>query len=423
MPLTLGRLFRVLARQRWIIGVAGVLTIYLLNGETHRWYSNFALTRLHQGKSIALSVVLPLVIAYSLELSRRPSVRALLLLAAAEAAAVGLNATFLWIAPLVAVLSCLCHGSTPRGLLRNFALGVAGSMLPFLLGLALRSAIREATSGFPRYISSGRQLVEDALREVLGTGRFPRATLFLLLAAAVLPAAGIVRRMAMVFSLAFFALLLNPYLAEWVARNTMGYWRVFWVLPVPLLIGSLILPRPGGGYGFRSWAGLALFLSFVLFAPTVRPLSRANGTLIHAPGLKTDFHYEMASSLNLVAGTNAAVLAPESVAAWVVTMRRHAKPLFSRRVYFEVLRKDLGEVEVERRESLSRYVAGEARRDSSAADLRESIVKDRLRAVVASSSPWISEIQTVLGAQGFRFVSSGPAGELWAMSRRSAPVR
>jgi hypothetical protein len=130
--------------------------------------------------------------------------------------------------------------------------------------------------------------------------------------------------------------------------------------------------------------------------------------------LKTDSHYEMARSLDKVAGPDAAVLAPESVAAWVVTRRGHANPLVARTVYSDLLRPRLGDAEVDRRERLTRYVAGEERDATSAAALEESIVSDRLRGVVASSSPWISEIRAVLSGRGFQRVSSGPAGELWA---------
>ena len=44
-------------------------------GETHRWYGNFSFVRMWQGKSIFLSVFMPLVYAYALRFAVRPNLR------------------------------------------------------------------------------------------------------------------------------------------------------------------------------------------------------------------------------------------------------------------------------------------------------------------------------------------------------------
>ena len=61
--------------------------------------------RLHQGKAVLVTLLVPLVAAYGIELARRPSLASGLRLAAAQIAAVGASATGLWLAPAVAGLA------------------------------------------------------------------------------------------------------------------------------------------------------------------------------------------------------------------------------------------------------------------------------------------------------------------------------
>ncbi|MGI9592074.1 MAG: DUF6077 domain-containing protein, partial [Myxococcota bacterium] len=118
-PLALARLLRLLSPRFWIQAVAAVIWVLLVSADTHRWYANFGLVRIWQGKAVLLMVLLPLVYAYATGFAREPSLRRFLLLAAAQVAAVGATSSALWLAPISALAAATCAlPITRRGLAR-----------------------------------------------------------------------------------------------------------------------------------------------------------------------------------------------------------------------------------------------------------------------------------------------------------------
>jgi len=100
VPFAYARLFRSLLPERWLWAV-GIALAYLLYAAdaVHRGWPNFGLVRLHQGKSMLLTFVLPLLAAYAIEFGREASWRRWWRLAGAQVAALGLSASALWLAP------------------------------------------------------------------------------------------------------------------------------------------------------------------------------------------------------------------------------------------------------------------------------------------------------------------------------------
>src|SRR6185369_3247695 len=72
------------------------------------WYGNFAFVRLWQGKSIVLSVFMPLVYENALRFAARPGRRDWMMLMAAQIAAVGVSSSALWLAPVGAAVALCC---------------------------------------------------------------------------------------------------------------------------------------------------------------------------------------------------------------------------------------------------------------------------------------------------------------------------
>jgi hypothetical protein len=419
-PMAYAALFRVLTPRSWLAGVIGAMAVLLLTAEKQRWYANFGLVRLHQGKAIVVTVLVPLIMAYGLEFGRRPSFARWLRLFCAHVCAIGLSASALWVAPVVAFLAVVCGASGARRLARTAFLGVAATSYGLILGLLLRTETQQVL-GDSAMPPKGSTIMAGALTEVFGNGRFLYACLFAVLACWGLAATAAGRRVAILYPLAFFALFFNPYSAGFIARNVTGfflYWRIFWVLPVPVLLALLVArPFPWQALSriesLRTIIALCVFAYAVVVAPGRRALSADNDVTLKRPSLKTLPAYEAARALNLAAGREEVVLAPEPVAAWVPTFRRHAYPMVARFIYSDLARSRLGDSEVDRRIRLTRYVGGSGREDRSPSELRDAIGRDRLTGICVSASPWAQEIRQILGEEGFReSITSGPF-EIW----------
>ena len=155
------------------------------------------------------------------------------------------------------------------------------------------------------------------------------------------------------------------------------------------------------------------FAYTVVVAPGRRALSVDNDVTLKPPSLKTLPAYEAARALNLAAGREEVVLAPEPVAAWVPTFRRHAYPMVARFIYSDLARSRLGDSEVDRRIRLTRYVGGSRREDRSPSELRDAIGRYRLTGICVSANPWAQEIRQILGEEGFRESTTSGPFEIW----------
>ena len=135
--LAYARLSRLLSPTRWIWVLGGALAFLFCIGSPHQSYGNFAFVRLHQGKAVLLSALLPLVIAYGLEFALAPSRRRWLRLAASQIAAVGLSASALWSAPTVAALALASAAPWGRRGARVVLLGLTASAYPLAVAAGL----------------------------------------------------------------------------------------------------------------------------------------------------------------------------------------------------------------------------------------------------------------------------------------------
>ena len=289
VPIAHARLFRLLAPKHWLAAVATLLVVLVAAGETHRWYGNFGLVRIWQGKAIQLFVFTPLVYAYAMEFAQRPSLARWGLLASAQIAALGSSSAALWAAPAAgAIALCSALPLTRRGL-RLFAIGLLASA--YLLGAGLvakRWMQADAASQQPVYSPQEireRELanleldrpgvrLEQALREVLGDARLRRVAIACVLVAWAASGAALARRFALVAPLAVALVLLHPSASSWVVANATGesYWRSLWVLPVPISIAlTLLAPLSFGAAWRRRWLAPAAWVfllgAFALLAP------------------------------------------------------------------------------------------------------------------------------------------------------------
>lgn len=420
-PWVYARLFRLLAPGRWIWAVAAALAWLLCVGDTHLGYGNMAFVRLHQGKAILLTLGVPLLVATALEFSLSPSPARWLRLALLQVACIGLSATALWVAPVVAGVALLAGAPWRASGLRRLSLGVLASLYPVAVGAALLTETRGAL-GALAYRLDREDLPGYALRMVLGSGPAASAALWMLLAGWSLAPSALGRRVCALFPLAFLLVFWNPWLAPWIADHVTSepaYWRVFWMLPLPVFVGVALSaplgPPPLGGSP-RLAAGVSALGAALLLAlaPTQQTLSSGNRVRLGFPGPKVPAGaYAAAQSLARRVGPGAVVLAPRDVSTWLVTLHAHPYPLAARPEYVLSLRDALGPEEVARRVALTSLVGGGRVRPAAWQQLAAALTNGSLDAVCVAPDAARPELHRLLEEAGWSRVETAAEREIW----------
>lgn len=414
------RLSRLLAPRDWLWLVILLMGAYLFVGGPHRWYSNFALVRMHQGKAILVSLCVPALIAYGLQFAAQPGWRNWCLLSLAQVAALGISSTALWVAPMAVGLA-LVSGSTlaPRRW-KSLAAGMGTCWYPICMGLLLKPQMAAVAASLAVFNPPG-DAVTHAWNDVFGTGLLRDAALVALVLAWRASPTAAAARLCQLFPLIVLVVLLNPYWAAEVTRNVTGnsaFWRVLWILPFPLFVAlTLAWPITQWRSLARPWrfGGLAVACAgFVIVVPPYPTLSIRNGVEIRTPGLKVDRAYSAANAIIRATRGRTSVLAPEPVAAWIPTFHQHPYPLMARSIYLLAFQ-SAAPGEIQRRAALSLLMEGHGEWPKGAQMLAESIERDQLSAICfAAAHPHAEELKSLGLDHGFHPVFSDGQYEVWS---------
>jgi hypothetical protein len=420
--LALACLARRLTPKHWLWTVAATLWVMVAVGGVHRWYGNFAFVRMWQGKGIFLFVFLPLVASLAIDLARRPRAETWLRLAAAEVAALGCTSSALWAAPAAALATAACALPLSLRGLGRLALVLLASAYVLGAGWNAKQAfeadrsvswtaaltpeverVRRERAELTRH-APGSEL-EIAVELIAGESRLRVAVLAALVGAWALCPAGLALRYAVVVPLAVTVVLLDPYTTRWVTSNLTGasFWRAFWVLPVPLLLGFALtapLQLRGRRAGRLGAAGACLL--FALGVPSTSGLAEANAVRLSWPGLKVNEEsYRWAELLTQLAGPGAVVVAPGDVCPWLPTFHHRVAPLIVRPPYLRRYVSILGAEDLQLRLLMTNYVSGSAQNEDAQQLFEAGLERFGVRAVLLRDSPVAPRARASLRRAGF----------------------
>jgi hypothetical protein len=212
---------------------------------------------------------------------------------------------------------------------------------------------------------------------------------------------------------------MNPFLVGLLANHLTGqvtYWRFFWILPLPTMIGIAFL-APLSKLRLSTLKRYSIYFLLLLmvfgFLPDTYIFSEANHTRIDFPGLKVPDQYWIAKILNDVLKDRGNVLVPQTISVWLTTFHHHPFPLLSRTVYCNFLYPEKsGHVIL----SLKLYIMGSKRPDNATIFLRDGLQRYQVKGVCfALSNPWAAEIRNVLNDLNFeKFKNFSPLPyEIW----------
>jgi hypothetical protein len=226
-----------------------------------------------------------------------------------------------------------------------------------------------------------------------------------------------------------FLLILNgitgPLLARWVAE--LFSWRIYWVLPIPLLAACAFaiaaLPpteerswrRPGIGLASAALAALG-FLLF-LGAGAWTPSAENRASWEWAKPKRRAREYEVARRIVEMAPPGSTVLAPESIAGLLTLFRDRPRLVSVYERYLANLSRHWGTSESLKRESLAKLVEGSLPPRTTPDALHE--LDERCVAVLATFSA-VSErpyIHEGLRQHGFQEHDAGHYA-IWTRERK-----
>jgi hypothetical protein len=411
-------LFRLAVPRRWLGALVGALVFIAANGQTNFTHGNFSFVRLQHGKAVLVSILLPMILALAIRFARRPTPGRWAMLAAVQICGVGATSTGLWAAPLTAALGLVV--GLPRADLRRWIwtllIGCLASGYVIAAGLYLRLA-----SEIPRYhveLEGGAvQLFVEAAVEFFRSPAILGATAALVLLAVIESREVLARRLCLVSTLGVVLFLANPLVAGVVARNLTSattYWRVFWLLPLPVIAGIAVSTPlalkafPGGRRG-RCAAFALLLAAVAAMTGGEHVFAASNRTEFRWPSPKVEAGYAIATALRDELGPNATVLAPQSISRWLPMLHHHPKPLLALRRHARIH----GE-EGFRRLRVKDHVTGLSRLDGGVEELGREITHYSVDAVfLHNGNPWADEIRELLGRLDFDRLIRTQSYEIW----------
>ncbi|MBI2841620.1 MAG: hypothetical protein HYX75_25160 [Acidobacteria bacterium] len=223
-------------------GTLAIFVLYILIGDTHRTFGNFAFARAQHGKAVFLSIGIPVFIGATLDFLQRARRSSWWLVACTSIAMVGCTASAASILPALGsvLLLAFAYETENMRLVVRRSLGFVSAFL--YVGIYILAIWGYATANF------GKGALENAgwpdsfagHAAFYFNGHAPATPFYVLIALGVSVAFGERRGLILAWVAAAAALYLNPVVAPYVIDNVTGrntYWRLFYILPFPLIGG------------------------------------------------------------------------------------------------------------------------------------------------------------------------------------------
>jgi len=407
-----------LSPRHWIYAFTASMVFLCINGEIHRSYGNFCFVRLHQGKSIMLSAMIPMITVYGFWFGRNPSIPNWARLSASQICAIGLSVNALWLAPLTGLLSVGAASGFP---IRNkgwkvFLLGMSSSF--YVIGLGAWYAFSQPMAAHIRAVpDSGLAFLSSHFFKVFTF--LPLSLLQLVIALTVWKFCrqGCLRRYFFLCLITVLAMA-NPFTARWTGTHITGsitYWRVFWLLPMSAMVGLVFISILRQGemrlpFVSRNLLTCLLLIGLTFIGWNHNVFRQDNGTRIKVPPtLKVNKEFSLAMKLRDILPERANIIAPENITSWITTLLRHPYPLLSRNMHARLYGQ-----EGYRRLLIKLYVSGKTRLPESPVILRQALKHYDISAVcLPENNNWAQEIRTVLDAGGFHHSFTEQRFEVW----------
>lgn len=335
------------ARPRTIL-ICGAFYLLLLLalGETHRAYGNLSIARAFHGKYMFLSVGVPAWIYFSLRYLRQPRWSTWLILLALGIGMAAATPTAMVFLPFLALTLALAFHVQASGSFASIAallpaLRYGVSLAPVvLMAIVFRfyavdniAAGSQINAGFPKTFA-------DQLRLIVNPD-YPLTPVLFVASLALVLAFSAYRRFFAIWVTTLCVLLLNPWVSQFVMLHLTTeniYWRMFYLLPFPLLAALALAPLANAGRTGPIWAGLCLAAAGLL--ATIGPTSvlrHDNGAALALPGYKIGANDRASAQQFIRRAAPGSVFAPVQLASNILLLSSDFPQYFMREDYLGLM--------------------------------------------------------------------------------------
>jgi hypothetical protein len=406
-PFAIARLLRLLTPRHWLAALFITLSFYFLEGSGSRGFANQAFVRLFNGKSVMLTVAVPLLFLYGLRFGSKPTLPRFVLLACSQIAAVGMSSTGIWLAPLITTISVVVAVPSRRALPRTIGLTLVSSGYVLLLGFWLAGQMNLGAPSIDKMtpssgpVRSSFELLGEALLPIFGNESTAIAHLSSIALVCAFARNVATWRLFVALGVVLSLGLANPFLSNAVQNYVTGpstYERIFWIVPVPIALGIWSTNL----FGFAKKvtpacaaivAVLAAIAGYFVTAIDRPVISKANGAWItFPPKIKVWPQYlEVAQKVCDYVQNDRYVLAPKNISLLLGTMSKCGIPLFTENRWISGPAED-----IDRRAQLVAFVSATDIGLDWTDKFYESLSKYRISAVVTtkkeSRNYWLAEL-------------------------------
>lgn len=422
---------RKILPKQWIFGMLLTVILFVSHGDTFRTYGNFSFIHLYNGKSVFVTIMVPLLIWAAMRWSQNSNLANWLLLAATQIISVGMTANALYLAPITAGIILFACWLADGLSIRRFFTGLLASSYPVLLSLLLLSTtvIHPSENAY-----SGP--IEDDMAGTFGWSVARWILLSSFIGSWIFIENKAVQKIFIIIPAISLLTIANPFLSDFWGGFVTGHlnWRLFWAVPAIAMlaifiitsvncIAELYLPR------LQSTINWLVILFFSVVAGTWQYSTLSDiEWFASSPGYKVPAaDYELAKYASSMASPNTTVLAPANIAGWILTLRNHPSVVVSRPVYLIHLKNLMAPKDLAQRAIIYDYIAPESTGTSEGKKMLETMMDlgyisledlshknaanslkkaiDDLRIsliVINRENPHLSEIETLLQDKGFK---------------------
>lgn len=404
--------------KHWLLtgAVAFLLTVVL--GEMHRSPANFSFVRIFQGKAVFLSVIVPTIFYLTARFFSERGTRAdLFLLGCCQVVSVGLTNFGILMGPIVGFGALMSNlPLVLKGDLKKlyYAFAVLLIPFPFLINVALES------KGSP-VINFGTENPANVWASVFGSHQ-QYLVGFLILAGPVLAKDIVTRWRLAVPSLLLFAIYLNPWFANFIAKYVTTppvYWRVFWSFPVLVFAAVSFCMIMAEFFERKSSRLIPVILSFVVAVLTICSLpfntlrSENIGSIEGFASWKVPVaHLDVAQKAMDRDNDGGRVLAPDEIAGVISRFEKHPRLISTRGLYLDLMRPLVGESEFMPRKLLYDFVTSNGNQQTEG--IRSALRMLDVSVIVLRSGIETSFVFTLLESEGFKRVELVNGYSIWA---------
>lgn len=414
MCLSVVLVLSIFDRRKWaaLFGVVLFVLVTMSLGETHHDFGNISIARLFQGKFMFLAVGMPAWIYFSLRYLALKQSSSWIVLFAAGIGMVSATTTAMVFLPLLSGLIYVSYIINEGKCFRrdNFllAVGYFTTLVPVIIAALLFRSAALSTISAGTLINKGWPSDFEGQLYLLIDDQYPLTPNLFLGALVALLLFSRYRVFFAAWILLAIALFLNPLVSTFVINNITTeniYWRLFYLIPFPIMVVIGFLAMFGGRFGSKIFAG-ALSVGVFYFAfwgPTsvIRPENEAS---LGWPGYK--IHEPVLSAIKQITAVlpEGSMFAPTEISSNMLVYSSKYPQFYMRDDYLQYIMNNNGmDAAFAERSKIYRYLY----QDSSAEgrNALQEMLSSASRPyviVVPENRAWSEEIDQILTASNYR---------------------